>query len=107
MNIKLFRSSHDSAHTEADSSNEAVGIRGVQQITEEIERCVQPLTEQSKETQKQITLLRHELRRFGERLGNGERGLFSTRDLLLVAIVLVVQMFVTWFSSPATPPCAK
>jgi len=90
------RSSHGSAHTEADSND---CVRSGPGVAEEMERCMQPVTEQSKETQKQITLLRLELRRLAERMNNQER-VFSHRDLLLVGVVLILQIIVTWFTRP-------
>ena len=72
-------------------------------MAEEVEKCLQPMTEQTKETQKQITLLRLELRRFAERL-NGQERVFSVRDLMLIGGVLILQVLVTWFTKP--PPCS-
>ena len=96
----LFRSSRDSAHTEVDSTD---CVRSGMGVGEEVDRCLQPLTEQSKETHKQLTLLRLELRRFAERVNAQER-VFSYRDLLLIGAVLILQVLVTWFTKP--PPCS-
>ena len=63
-----------------------------------IERCLQPLSQQEKETQKQITLLRLELRRFAENMNNGK--LFTTRDLLLIGVVLLLQIIINYFTQP-------
>lgn len=87
------RSSHGSDHSEDFN----VTSRRVD-VTDVVERCLQPLSNQEKETQKQITLLRLELRRFAESMNQTK--LFSLRDLLLVGVVIILQMIVTWYTKP-------
>ena len=92
--IQLFfilRSSRGSDHSEGDFH---IGSSGG--VSDVIGKCLEPLSEQEKETQKQITLLRLELRRLGENLNNEK--IFNLRDFLLIGVVLLMQVIISWFT---------
>ena len=57
-----------------------------------LEKCLQPIVHEQKESQKQLTLMRMEIKRFGEILN--ERNVFNFREWVIVGIMLLVVQFI-------------